>query len=206
MPLPAPSPEETTRLLLATVRAQGLAAVLDEDARELVARVRLLAAFEEGWPDLGADALMASLDEWLGPGLAAAGSLKALKNAGGGGVGRLIEAALLTFEQQGTLQRAAPTSIVTPAGTSAKLRYAKDDAGGGAGGSAGGPGGLREGSKEGSGEGSSGGGGSGIESPVLESKLQEWFGASDTPRVGPRGQVLALYPRSTAPPHHTWLS
>jgi len=37
------------------VRTQGLGALLagDDDARELLARVKLMSALQEGWPDLG---------------------------------------------------------------------------------------------------------------------------------------------------------
>lgn len=129
-------------------------------------------------------------DEWLGPALAAAGSIKALKSAGksaaeSGGQGALealLLASFLSAEQQRLLDRYAPSSLQTPGGTRARLIYPLEAAEGS---------GVQAQGDQGNEVAWSPGGsavGAGL-APVLESKLQEWFGATESPCIGPHGQV-----------------
>jgi hypothetical protein len=104
-------------------------------------------------------------------------SLKALTRQG---LSATIEQAFLSFEQQRALAQSAPVTLETPAGTRVPLRYASDTsiAFGEAS-----PGKREEeegGGEEGGGTSVAGGG----RGPVLESKLQEWFGCCESPCVG----------------------
>ena len=96
VPLAAPSPQDALPLMLQFVRASGVAQLLaaDEQARELRARVALLAALDTSgnWPDLSSVTLEASLDDWLSPALLTAGSLKTLLQTG---LAQAIEAAFV---------------------------------------------------------------------------------------------------------------
>jgi ATP-dependent helicase HrpB len=83
LPLPPPDADVVMALLLDAVRAEGLASLLrrDQEASELLARVSLLVSLQSApgdWPDLGEEALGASMEEWLGASLLAAGSVKAV--------------------------------------------------------------------------------------------------------------------------------
>ena len=104
--------------------------------------------------------------QWLAPALQAEGSIKAVTKRG---VATFISSTLLTYDQQRLLTTAAPTTLLTPAGNEAALQYALDHAG--------------QDRTEGGGL---------AAPPVLESKLQEWFGCTSSPRVGPNGDVAVL--------------
>ena len=104
--------------------------------------------------------------QWLAPALQAEGSIKAVTKRG---VATFISSTLLTYDQQRLLTTAAPTTLLTPAGNEAALQYALHHAG----------------------QDHTQGGGLAAP-PVLESKLQEWFGCTSSPRVGPNGDVAVL--------------
>ena len=187
--LPAPSAEAARPLLLGLLRERGLRrALLGGDAAthpalELVARVKMLRALNAtaGWPRWDEASLLAAAEDeagWLSPALHGATSLKKLSAAN---LAQLLEQSL-PYELQLSLREAAPTTLAVPSGASVRLSY------------------VREGADPLAADGWGGGGdGDGDEAaaeavaPVLASKLQEWFGAAETPTVGPsRGVTVPV--------------
>jgi len=199
-PLPAPSAKEAAPLLLRALRERGVEATLlrpaDEAgarARELVARVALLRALHGpagGWPLWTEASLAEDAEIWLERALRRATGIKELQASD---VAAMLRATL-DAAQRATLDQQAPTAVTLPSGSSARLSYAPEnelllpatDADAAA---------LPP------------------RRPVLASKLQEWFGASDGPSVGgapgdalsvqlqllsPAGRPLALVAGSLA--------
>jgi ATP-dependent helicase HrpB len=109
--------------LLQGVRQAGLSALCwTPELQQLRARVRLLRrtdASESCWPDLSDDALLQTIDQWLGPYLDGLTSLDRVKRMDLATPLR----ALLTREQQQTLDRLAPTHITAPSGSHIRLDY-----------------------------------------------------------------------------------
>ena len=148
---------------------------------ELVARVKMLRALDPtaGWPRWDEATLLAAAEDeagWLASALQGATSWAA---SAANMVQPLI---VLPYELQLSLRDSAPTSLTVPSGASVRLTY------------------VREGSDplsaDGWGGGSDGDGGDeAVEAvaPVLACKLQEWFGAAETPTVGPsRGATVPV--------------
>ena len=88
------------------------------------ARVCLLRSIDPaaGWPDVSHEALLASLDDWLGPYLDEVNSLQDF--------GKLklkeILAALLPWEQQQRLHQLAPVRLRVPSGSSIAIDYSQN--------------------------------------------------------------------------------
>ena len=131
-PLAAPDPAAVQGALLdgvrQAVRARGLAAALPwTDAarhlRERVAFARALPAAAGGgevWPDWSDDALVATLDAWLGPALAGArrwADVEALDLAA-------VLAAALPWDRRAALDALAPTHVTVPTGSRIRVDYA----------------------------------------------------------------------------------
>ena len=153
-PLAGPPSAEACREALLNVLHQRGQLPLDESAETLRARVALLRSeHDPAWPDLSDAALLAELEEWLGPHLA--------------GMSRLSQVLALPWEKllkerlpwplAGRLDELAPTRLPLPSGDSAALRYVRD------------------------GELEDGQGGRVV--PVLAAKLQTLFGCCQTPRI-----------------------
>ena len=92
-------------------------------ARQICLRVELLRRFRPGLlPDFSATALLASLDDWLGPHLTGITSLDKL--------GRLNLAAILssqlTWQQQRLLDEQAPVRMTVPSGSCLQLEYLEE--------------------------------------------------------------------------------
>jgi ATP-dependent helicase HrpB len=125
-PLSHPDPALVAGALLDAVRRSGAAALpWDKAARGVQARVGFLRRhLGEAWPDLSDEALLESLDGWLGPYLAGARGLD--------DVARLDLAALLLghldARQRAELDRLAPTHVAVPTGSRLPLDYADPDA------------------------------------------------------------------------------
>ena len=193
------------------------AAARHHPALEVLARVRLMRALDPNhdWPLWTERSLLeTAANGWLSPALQVADSLKQLA--------RTDTAALLLrslpYELQRALDEGAPVSLEAPSGSRVQLLYVRDgddvlnngDGGGEDGG------GEDGGGEDGGGEDGRGvadsvaesdsvaevGGGAGEEwddkalerlAPVLACKLQEWFGATETPTVGSsRGRRLPV--------------
>ena len=116
-------PEDALPALLAAIRSRGLEALPWSDAaRRLRARMQALAGWmsELGLPDVSDAALLASLEDWLGPYLQGKRKLDAL------GADELSQAlaTLFDYEQRRQLDQHAPESLTVPSGQVRKLEYA----------------------------------------------------------------------------------
>jgi len=120
-PLAAVPPGRLGEVLLAHVRARGLASLPWTDThRALRDRVGFLRGLDPGgWPDLGDDALLAGLEVWLGPYLT---GLRRLDDLDAATLGQAL-AALLPPGRQQALDRLAPERFATPAGPTHAIAY-----------------------------------------------------------------------------------
>jgi ATP-dependent helicase HrpB len=154
-PLKSSAPEQVVVAMIEGIRAMDLAALpWTDNARNLQARVAFLRRIGEvrhDWPDLGDDALLASLEDWLAPYLAGMTRRAHLANLD------LMEALLapLDWKQRQALDELAPTHLTVPSGSRVPIDYQSGEV------------------------------------PVLAVRLQEMFGATDTPAIaGGKVQVL----------------
>ncbi|WP_158882609.1 ATP-dependent helicase HrpB [Rhodanobacter sp. L36] len=119
-------PEDARQALLAAVRNKGLD-VLPWSAGAGRLRARMLAV--RAWmpelelPDMSDHALLASLDEWLGPCLDGKRGLDALRAE------ELSQAlsATFTYEQRRALDTHAPENLIVPSGQSRRIDYAQGE-------------------------------------------------------------------------------
>ena len=161
-PLEHPDPERSSAAMLEGIRQMGLS-VLPWDRRIGNLRARVMFLRREGpggldWPDFSDAALLAGLEDWLGPflgGITRRSQLQRLDLKGA-----LL--ALLSREQQQALEVLAPTHVVVPSGSKIPVDYTAGDA------------------------------------PVLAVRLQEMFGAIDTPRIAGGRVPLLLHLLSPA--------
>jgi ATP-dependent helicase HrpB len=116
--------------LLAALRARGLQALPWNDATQ---RLRLRVQSLRGWnpalglPDVGDEALLATLDDWLAPHLAGARRLDAIAPA----TLAAAIAGLLDHAQRRALDVQAPEAIDVPSGMRRRLQYQLDAHGAG---------------------------------------------------------------------------
>jgi ATP-dependent helicase HrpB len=121
-PLTNADPEKMRGAMLEGIRRLGLDALpWTPDARDWQARVLSLKAWlpEEDWPDVSDAALLATLDDWLGPyldGIARRDHLVRLDLLA-------ILQARLDWNQSKRLEQDAPTHITVPSGSHLKLDY-----------------------------------------------------------------------------------
>ena len=121
-------PVRAAAALVAAVRTLGLDVLPWSDAtRQWRARVQSLQAWLPALdlPDLGDDALLASLDAWLAPAFAGKTRLDALE------AGAFAEAlhGLLDWSQRRELDRLAPVRMAVPSGMERPVTYAIDASG-----------------------------------------------------------------------------
>ena len=145
--------ERTADDVSATERAAALRTLIIEGwpdalpwsdaAMRLRARIAFLHRHDPRWPDVGDEALRASIDHWLSPTLAGARSLDDVRRADLGAV--LLDG--VEWSLRSTMDRLAPTHITVPSGSRIPVDYADPAA------------------------------------PVLAVRLQELFGARETPSV-----------------------
>ncbi|MDV6329233.1 ATP-dependent helicase HrpB [Asticcacaulis sp. 201] len=101
------------------IQHKGLKALnLPESVEAFRARVAFLRAQDETWPDLSDAALLATLEDWLGP--YAAG--KSMLSLGGGIVSQALHN-LLDYDQQRALDRLAPETWRMPTGSNIRIDY-----------------------------------------------------------------------------------
>ncbi|UTA46960.1 ATP-dependent helicase HrpB [Simiduia sp. 21SJ11W-1] len=118
--LAVPQGQEKIDALLALVRNRGLG-LLDwtAPAKQLRARVKLVAGTEPGWPDMSDAGLGETLEHWLAPYLADVKNLSDFKKLD---LQSMLQS-LLDWPQQQALNRLAPTHIDVPSGQSIALDY-----------------------------------------------------------------------------------
>ena len=118
-----PDPALIQAALLDEVRQKGPGVLRwGEASASLRARAAFLRAADPAWPDLGDEAVIARLDEWLTPLLAGKTSLTAINDAALEGAIR----ALIPWDLQRRLDAAAPARWTAPTGSSFAIDYAAD--------------------------------------------------------------------------------
>lgn len=118
-PLDTVPPELLLQAEAEDIQAKGLKALkFTETAYSLCQRVAFLRAHDETWPDLSDTALLASLETWLGP-YAAGRSMLSLS---GQDVYQALKA-LLSHDQQRSLEKLAPETLRMPTGSNMRIDY-----------------------------------------------------------------------------------
>lgn len=122
---PDPDPEAVREALLAGIAEAGLDILpWNRHARQFRERLLFMHKIEAGWPDVSDEALLATLDEWLGPhvyGCKKRDDLDRLQ------LTPILES-LLTWDQRRELDVYAPTHIVVPSGSRVPVDYRDPDA------------------------------------------------------------------------------
>jgi ATP-dependent helicase HrpB len=114
------SPEEASRALVEAVRSNGLDLLpWSESARSLRRRAGFARRIDPAIADIGDQALLESLDDWL-PGLVAA--RRRLADIDRSALSSVLDA-LLGWEGRRAVDRIAPESFVAPAGSSHPIDY-----------------------------------------------------------------------------------
>jgi ATP-dependent helicase HrpB len=119
-------PERVARVLLAQVRAAGLEALpWSDDARRLRERLAFARVWDGGaWPDVGDDALLETVDDWLLPALLGLRRWDELRRLD---LGELL-LARLDWSQRTALDQIAPTHVTVPSGSRIRVDYADPQA------------------------------------------------------------------------------
>lgn len=120
--LPDPDPEAVSRVLLETVKQQGLGMLPWTPAtREFQARLESIRHWQPAadWPEVNDQALAADLEQWLLPWLSGIKSGDQLRRLDL----QQILAARLDYRRQSYLEREVPTHLTVPSGSRRKLSY-----------------------------------------------------------------------------------
>ncbi len=125
--LSKPDPSHITTALLQGIRRAGLDTLAwTQELRQWRARVAFLRRIEgqeTRWPDLSDEALLRTLDDWLGPYLT---GLTTLDRVARLDLTQPVHA-LLSWEQQRQLERWAPTHLTVPSGSNVRVEYETPD-------------------------------------------------------------------------------
>ncbi len=107
--------------LLRAIAARGVGALpWSVSATQLRERLRFLHLLDARWPDVGDEALLATLPEWLGPKLTGVRKLEAIARVDL--MGALLDH--LDWEQRRRLDELAPEHVEVPTGSRIRLDYA----------------------------------------------------------------------------------
>ncbi|NGP60286.1 ATP-dependent helicase HrpB [Paenibacillus thiaminolyticus] len=121
---PAPDAEAVQRALLQGIAREGLALLpWTKQARQWQTRLQFMHRHQPDWPDAGEEALLATLEEWLGPhvyGMRSRADLQSLNLAAA------LEA-LLPWEKRQQIEREAPTHMTVPSGSRIAIDYTDPD-------------------------------------------------------------------------------
>lgn len=116
-PLRDPDPELVSRALLGLVQREGLDVLpWDDDARALRARLAFMHRLDPEWPDVGDDALLGSLEAWLGPALTGITRVDDVRVADA--LSRRLD-----WSQRARLDELAPTHVAVPTGSRIRVDY-----------------------------------------------------------------------------------
>lgn len=124
-PLEHPDQERVLSALLGGVRRNGLAILpWDDECRTLRARLTFLHRLDGSWPDQSDEALLATLEEWLGEALR---GIRRLDDLAKVDMGELL-LGRLTWEHRARLDEWAPRDIQVPSGSRVRVDYTDPDA------------------------------------------------------------------------------
>jgi len=119
-PLGKPEPEKVKAAMLAGVRQLSLGALpWSDDLAKWRERIAFLRRQDERWPDLSDEALLASLDDWLGPFL---DGVSRRDHLGRVDLAAALKA-LVPWERQRQLDSLAPTHVEVPSGSRVPIDY-----------------------------------------------------------------------------------
>jgi ATP-dependent helicase HrpB len=120
-PLARPDPEKLRAAMLDGVRHLGLSALpWSADLAKWRQRVAFMRRLDESWPDLSDEALLGSLENWLGPFLDGVSRRDHFARID---LGAALKA-LVPWDRQRDLDRLAPTHIEVPSGSRLPIDYA----------------------------------------------------------------------------------
>ena len=126
-PLPKPDPFLVASALLQGIRQAGLDLLAwTPELRQWRARVQFLKLVEgddSPWPDLSDEALLRTLEDWLGPYLDGITTLDRVKRLD---LSTALHG-LLSWDEQHSLERQAPTHLTVPSGSKIRLEYGTSD-------------------------------------------------------------------------------
>ncbi|MBT9291246.1 ATP-dependent helicase HrpB [Prosthecodimorpha staleyi] len=120
-PVADPDPALVARALVGGLRQRGIGALPWSKAqRQTIARVGFARrADPEGWPDLGDEALAATLETWLAPHIE---GRRSLGEIGAADLGNALDA-LIGWDGRRALDRLAPMHFTAPTGSTVALDY-----------------------------------------------------------------------------------
>jgi len=126
-PLPEAQPERIVTALMVGIRCRGLQCLpWTEEDEQWRARVSCLRQWQPdaGWPEMGDEALLETLEEWLAPWLAGMNRIEQLQRLE---MSKILRARL-DWPSQQRLAALAPTHLRVPSGSKKRLRYSVDSA------------------------------------------------------------------------------
>ncbi|MED1948302.1 MULTISPECIES: ATP-dependent helicase HrpB [Brevibacillus] len=114
------SPDEVLTALLDGIKEEGLEILpWNRQARQYRERLLFMHRLEEGWPNVADEALLVSLEEWLGPHVYGFKKKEDLQSLA---VTTLLEG-MLSWEQRRQLDEYAPTHVIVPSGSKIPVDY-----------------------------------------------------------------------------------
>ncbi|MEG3641115.1 ATP-dependent helicase HrpB [Magnetococcus sp. PR-3] len=116
--------EAVLAAMLTGVKRMGLAVLpWSPAAHQLKARMQLMATLEQGWPQMTEEALLAGLEQWLGPFISGINRRSQLERL------NMVEIlqAMMDWPQQQRLEQTLPTHYGVPSGSRIKLDYVQGE-------------------------------------------------------------------------------
>ncbi|WP_336785938.1 ATP-dependent helicase HrpB [Paenibacillus sp. MMO-177] len=124
-PIQQPSPERIAAALADGIAAEGLGLLsMSKAARQLQARMQLMAHHNSGWPDVSEEALLSTVHDWLLPHLYGMKNKSDLQRLN---MVQVLEG-LLSWGQRQELDEQVPTHMTVPSGSRIPIDYSDPDA------------------------------------------------------------------------------